>query len=124
MEVGVIVFLGFDIEILVGILFFVIFLQVDVIVDLGYQLEVSIIFYIFNEMEICLMIMKNIGIDDNEFIVGSDMGGDVYVGGVMNFIYGIIDEFIYDIIFCSYFLDKGFYIFFDGFVIIFIYFEW
>lgn len=31
--------------------------------------------------------------DDSDLIVGSEMGGDVYVGVVLVIIYGIIDEF-------------------------------
>jgi hypothetical protein len=122
-EAGVTVSLGPDIETEMGTPFFATSLQVDVTADLGYQLEASTTSYTSNEMETCLTITKNIATDDNEFIVGSDMGGDVYVGGAMNFIYGITDELLYDTVSCSYLLDKGLYIFPEGFATTFIYSE-
>lgn len=73
--------------------------------------------------ETCLTFTETIATGDNDLIVGSEMGGDVYVGSAINFIYGITDELIWDTLNCSYFLDKGLYVYPDGFGTVFIYSE-
>jgi hypothetical protein len=61
---------------------------------------------------------------DNDLIVGSKMGGDVYMGGAINYIFGITDELLWDTSSCNYFLSKGLYVFPDGFATTFIYSEY
>jgi hypothetical protein len=53
------------------------------------------------------------------------MGGDVYMGGAMNFLYGITDELLYDSNNCSIFTwTKGLFVFPEGFATTFIYSEY
>ncbi|MCR9055234.1 MAG: LamG domain-containing protein, partial [bacterium] len=115
--------LGPDIMTNQGSPFFSTVLKVDVTADLGFQLDASTTSYTSNAMETCLTVTKKFATSSSEAFVGSDMGGDLYVGGAMNFIYGITDELIYDTTSCSYLLDKGLYIFPDGFATTFVYSE-
>ncbi len=115
--------LGPDIETTMGTPFFATSLAVDVTADLGVSFEANTTSYSSNEMETCLTTSKTISTGDNDLIVGSSMGGDVYMGGAMNFIFGITDELLYDTLNCSFYLDKGLYVFPEGFNTTFIYTE-
>jgi hypothetical protein len=75
-------------------------------------------------MEMCITSTRTISTSDNDIIVGGEMGGDVYVGGAMNFLYGITDELLYDTANCSFYLDKGMFMFPDGFATTFLYTEY
>ena len=120
---GVEVSLGPDFESQVGSPFYSVTLDVDVENNLGYKFEAETTTYSSNSMETCLTTSKRISTSADELVVGSKMGGDVYMGGAMNFVYGITDELIYDTANCSFLLDKGMYIFPDGFATTFIYSE-
>ena len=77
-----------------------------------------------NESETCITTNQVISTGDNDLIVGSRMGGDVYMGGAINYIFGITDELLWDTFACAYYLDKGLYVFPDGFATTFIYSEY
>ena len=77
-----------------------------------------------NESETCVTTTQVISTGDNDVIVGSQMGGDVYMGGAVNYIFGITDELLWDTANCSYYLSKGLYVFPDGFATTFIYSEY
>ncbi|MEY3368923.1 MAG: hypothetical protein RI973_2078, partial [Bacteroidota bacterium] len=115
--------LGTDIETEVGTPFFATSLQVDVTADLGINLGGSTTSYTSNSMETCLTTSKVISTSTDQYIVGSDMGGDVYMGGAMNFLFGITDELLFDTANCAFVLDKGLYVFPEGFATTFIYSE-
>ncbi|MFZ4561190.1 MAG: LamG-like jellyroll fold domain-containing protein, partial [Saprospiraceae bacterium] len=123
-EAHVTVSLGPDIETEMGSPFFATSLQVDVTADLGLSLSGSLTSYASNEMETCITATKTISTSDNDIIVGSEMGGDVYVGGAINFLYGITDELLYDTANCRFILDKGLFVFPQGFATTFIYSEY
>jgi hypothetical protein len=77
-----------------------------------------------NESETCFTTTQVISTGDNDLVVGSSMGGDVYMGGAINYIFGITDELVWDSTNCSYYLDKGLFVFPDGFATTFIYSEY
>jgi len=116
--------LGPDIETEMGTPFFATSLQVDVTADIGVSFNASLTSYSSNEMETCLTVERTVSTGENDMVVGSDMGGDVYMGGAMNFLYGITDELRYDTANCSFFLDKGLFVFPQGFATTFIYSEY
>lgn len=115
--------LGPDFTSTAGTPFFSVDQEIDVTADLGVEIAASTTAYTAAEMETCININRTISTGDNDLIVGSLMGGDVYMGGAMNFIYGITDELLYDTMNCEYILDKGLYVFPDGFSTTFIYTE-
>lgn len=123
-EAHVTVSMGPDIETEMGSPFFATSLQVDVTADLGLSLSGSLTSFESNEMETCITATKTISTSDNDIIVGSEMGGDVYVGGAMNFLYGITDELLYDTANCAFVLDKGLFVFPQGFATTFVYSEY
>ncbi|MEY3368150.1 MAG: hypothetical protein RI973_1305, partial [Bacteroidota bacterium] len=116
--------LGPDIESEMGTPFFATSLQVDVTADLGVTLGGSTTAYTSKSMETCLTTTKVISTGTDQYNVGSDMGGDVYMGGAMNFLFGITDELLFDTANCAFVLDKGLYVFPKGFATTFIYSEW
>ncbi|MEY3367798.1 MAG: hypothetical protein RI973_953 [Bacteroidota bacterium] len=115
--------LGPDIETQVGTSFFSTSMLIDATADLGWSWGGSTTAYTSNSMETCLTTTKVISTSTDQYVVGSDMGGDVYMGGAMNFIFGITDELIFDTANCAFVLDKGLYVFPDGFATTFIYSE-
>lgn len=123
-ETHVTVSLGPDIETEAGTPFFATSFQMDVTADLGFSLSGSMTNFSSNEMETCITATKTISTSDNEIIVGSEMGGDVYVGGALNFLYGITDELIYDTANCRFLVDKGLFVFPSGFATTFVYSEY
>jgi hypothetical protein len=90
-----------------GTPFFATSLKVNVTADLGFNIESSTTAYSSTEMETCITTTKNISTGSGDVIVGSEQGGDVYMGGAMNFLYGITDELLYDSNTCQFYLDKG-----------------
>ncbi|MFN9111481.1 MAG: hypothetical protein ACK5XN_15565, partial [Bacteroidota bacterium] len=116
--------LGPEIETSAGTPFFATSLKVNVTADLGFNIESSTTAYSSTEMETCITTTKNISTGSGDVIVGSDQGGDVYMGGAMNFLYGITDELLYDSNTCEFYLDKGLFVFPEGFATTFIYSEY
>ena len=116
--------LGPEIETSAGTPFFSTALKVNVTANLGFDISSSTTAYSSNEMETCITTTKNISTGSGDVIVGSDQGGDVYMGGAMNFLYGITDELLYDSTICDYYLDKGLFVFPEGFSTTFIYSEY
>ena len=116
--------LGPDIEIETGTPFFSVGTAIDVTADLGYTFSSNVTNLASEEMEMCITSTRTISTSDNDLIVGGEMGGDVYVGGAMNFLYGITDELLYDTANCSFYLDKGMFMFPDGFATTFLYTEY
>ena len=98
-------------------------LEIEPKIDIGFETETSYNNLTTNEAETCMTITETISTGDNDLIVGSAMGGDVYMGGAINYIYGITDELIYDTLNCQYLLDKDLYVFPDGFATNFVYTE-
>jgi hypothetical protein len=107
-----------------GTPFFATSLKVNVTADLGFNIESSTTAYSSTEMETCITTTKNISTGSGDVIVGSEQGGDVYMGGAMNFLYGITDELLYDSNTCQFYLDKGLFVFPEGFATTFIYSEY
>lgn len=97
---------------------------IDVTADIGYTFSSNVTNLASEEMEMCITSTRTISTSDNDIIVGGEMGGDVYVGGAMNFLYGITDELLYDTAKCSFYLDKGMFMFPDGFATTFLYTEY
>ena len=58
-------------------------------------------------MKTCLTTTEKITTGSNDVIVGGDMGGDVFMGTAVNYVFGITDELIWDTMNCQYLLDKG-----------------
>ncbi len=75
------------------------------------------------ESQTCWTTTQTISTGSDPYVVGSAMGGDIYVGGAMNFIFGITDELLFDTANCGYLLDKGLFVFPDGFATTFLYSE-
>jgi hypothetical protein len=116
--------LGPDIELEAGTPFFSVGTAIDATADLGYTFSSNVTNLASEEMEMCITSTRTISTSDNDIIVGGEMGGDVYVGGAMNFLYGITDELLYDTANCSFYLDKGMFMFPDGFATTFLYTEY
>jgi len=115
--------LGPDIEFDVGFGFSVATV-IDVTADIGYTFSSNVTTGESNEMEMCITSTRTISTSDADVIVGGEMGGDVYVGGAMNFLYGITDELLYDTANCSFYRDTGIYMFPDKFASTFLYSEY
>ena len=115
--------LGPDIEFEVGFGFSV-STTIDVTADIGYNFSSNVTTGESNEMEMCITSTRTISTSDNDIIVGGEMGGDVYVGGAMNFLYGVTDELLYDTANCRFYLDKGMFMFPDKFATTFLYSEY
>jgi len=115
--------LGPDIEFEVGFGFSV-STSIDVTADIGYTFSSNVTTGASNEMEMCITSTRTISTSDADVIVGGEMGGDVYVGGAMNFLYGVTDELLYDTANCRFYLDKGMFMFPDKFATTFLYSEY
>jgi hypothetical protein len=98
--------------------------DIDVTLDDGTSYSATTSNLTTNETETCLTTTKVISTGDNDLIVGSDMGGDVYVGGAVNYLFGITDDLLFDTTACDYVLDKGLVVIPDGFATTFIYSEY
>ena len=98
--------------------------DIDVTLDDGTSYSATTSHLTTNETETCLTTTKVISTGDNDLIVGSDMGGDVYLGGAVNYIFGITDDLLFDTMTCNYVLDKGLVVIPDGFATTFIYSEY
>lgn len=96
---------------------------IEATADFGIELNSSFNFLTSHESETCLTVTETVSTGDNDEVVGSSMGGDVYMGASINYIYGITDELIYDTANCQFLLDKGIFLFPDGFNTTFIYSE-
>ena len=116
--------LGPDIELEAGTPFFSVGTSIDATADIGYTFSSNVTNLASEEMEMCITSTRTISTSDNDIIVGGEMGGDVYVGGAMNFLYGITDELLYDTANCTFYLDKGMFMFPDGFATTFLYTEY
>ncbi|MGK0315848.1 MAG: hypothetical protein ACI86M_002080 [Saprospiraceae bacterium] len=78
-----------------------------------------------NTMETCLTVSELISTGDNDLVVGSEMGGDVFIGAAKNYIFGGMNELVLDTTggVCSFEIEKGITIRPDGFETTFIYTE-
>ncbi len=99
-------------------------IEVDNTADLGFEQTISFNHTTSGEGQSCVTTTEVISTGDNDLVVGSSMGGDVYMGGAMNYLFGITDELKIDSMTCSPFLDKGLTVFPDGFATTFIYSEY
>jgi hypothetical protein len=99
-------------------------LEIETTADFTFSTSSSYTNLTTNESETCMTTTQVISTGDNDLIVGSKMGGDVYMGGAINYIFGITDELLWDTSSCNYFLSKGLYVFPDGFATTFIYSEY
>jgi hypothetical protein len=98
--------------------------EIDNTEDLGFGVSLAFSALTTNEAETCVTTTQRISTGDNDLVVGSKMGGDVYMGGAINYIFGITDELKFDTTTCGFFLDKGLTIFPKGFATTFIYSEY
>ncbi len=99
-------------------------LEIETTADFTLSTSTSYTNLTTNESETCITTNQVISTGDNDLIVGSRMGGDVYMGGAINYIFGITDELLWDTADCSYYLNKGLYVFPNGFATTFIYSEY
>ncbi|MEO0005807.1 MAG: hypothetical protein RJA20_3, partial [Bacteroidota bacterium] len=99
-------------------------LEIETTADFAYSTSTSFSNMTSRESETCITTNQVISTGDNDLIVGSQMGGDVYMGGAINYIFGITDELLWDTTACEYYLSKGLYVFPDGFATTFIYSEY
>lgn len=99
-------------------------LEIEATADFGISTSITTTNLTTSEAEACLTTTKVISTGDNDLIVGSNMGGDVYMGGAVNYIFGITDDLKFDTLACNYFLDKGLVVIPDGFATTFIYSEY
>ena len=99
-------------------------LEIETTADFTFATSSSYTNLTTQESETCMTTTQVISTGDNDLIVGSQMGGDVYMGGAINYIFGITDELLWDTASCDYFLSKGLYVFPDGFATTFIYSEY
>lgn len=120
-DAGVTLHLGPDLETSLGLGAEVTF-EVDVTADIGISTSTSYSNLTTNEAETCVTVTEVISTSDSDEIIGND-GGDVFMGGAINYIFGITDELLYDTMSCNFFLDKGLYVYPDGFNTTFIYTE-
>ncbi|MCF8247141.1 MAG: T9SS type A sorting domain-containing protein [Saprospiraceae bacterium] len=97
--------------------------EVDNTSDLGFEMSLGFNLLTTNESETCITTTQVISTGDNDVVVGSGMGGDVFMGGAMNYIFGITDELKFDTSMCDFFLDKGLTVFPKGFATTFVYSE-
>ena len=98
--------------------------EIDATADYSLSFEASFENLKSNEMETCVTVTKALSTSDNDLIVGSDMGGDLYLGGALNLLFGITDELVWDTFNCQYILDKGLVVFPEKFATTFIYTEY
>jgi hypothetical protein len=73
--------------------------------------------------ELCLTTTETISTSDEDLVVGGAMGGDVFMGGAWNLIYGLTDELSYNDSTQTYILDNGLWVFPEGFETTFLYTE-
>ncbi|MCB0520558.1 MAG: T9SS type A sorting domain-containing protein [Lewinellaceae bacterium] len=118
------VHLGPDINIEMGTPFLSKETQFDFTADLGYQVSYIRTDTRTDEMERCITTTKTISTSDADLIVGSEMGGDIYMGGAMNYLYSITDILKWDTMGCSFFLDKSLTVTPEGYATTFIYTEY
>ncbi len=98
--------------------------EIDNTLDIGLEMTMSFNSLLSTEGNVCMTTTEVISTGDNDLVVGSNMGGDVYMGGAMNYLFGITDDLKFDSSTCSVFLDKGLTVFPDGFATTFIYSEY
>ena len=98
--------------------------EIEVTNDYTLKFESSFNYLLSNEMETCITATEIISTSDNDIIVGSEMGGDLYMGGALNIIYGITDELKFNPDECQFFIDPGLTIFPEKFNTTFIYSEY
>lgn len=77
------------------------------IFDIGISTTTTRETYLTNESRTCTTFTKNISTGDNDVVVGSEMGGDVFIGGAKNYVFTITDLLIFDEDDCSFGLDTG-----------------
>ncbi|KGE88648.1 MAG: LamG-like jellyroll fold domain-containing protein [Phaeodactylibacter xiamenensis] len=68
---------------------------VDITQDYGASLSSTLTAYTESSLNACLTTTNTISTDDSDLIVGSEMGGDVYVGAALAVTYGVTDELQY-----------------------------
>lgn len=69
--------------------------EVDIVQDIGFSLSAQLNAYTETSLNTCLTTNTTISTDDGDLIVGSEMGGDVYVGAALAITYGTTDELQY-----------------------------
>ncbi len=69
--------------------------EVDIVQDIGFSLSAQLNAYTETSLNTCLTTNTTISTDDSDLIVGSEMGGDVYVGAALAITYGTTDELQY-----------------------------
>jgi hypothetical protein len=99
-------------------------LEIEVTADYTLAFEANFNYLESNEMETCITTTDVISTSDNDIIVGSDMGGDLYMGGALNILYGITDELLLDENTCEFIIDPGLTVFPEKFNTTFIYSEY
>ena len=98
-------------------------LEINATANVGTSTTTSYTNLTTNEAQTCITTTEVISTGDNDVLVGSNLGGDVYMGGAINYIFGITDELKLDSANCGLFLDKGLFVFPNGFGTTFVYTE-
>lgn len=99
-------------------------LEINATANVGMSTTTSYTNLTTNEAQTCISTTEVISTGDNDVLVGSNLGGDVYMGGAINYIFGITDELKLDSFNCGLFLDKGLFVFPNGFGTTFVYTEY
>ncbi|MFN7833428.1 MAG: LamG-like jellyroll fold domain-containing protein, partial [Bacteroidota bacterium] len=71
-------------------------LEIETTADFTFSTSSSYTNLTTQESETCMTTTQVISTGDNDLIVGSQMGVDVYMGGAINYIFGISDELLWD----------------------------
>ncbi|TXB63176.1 LamG-like jellyroll fold domain-containing protein [Phaeodactylibacter luteus] len=115
--------LGPDISVDVGPPVAQISIPIETTLDFGYSVSLGFDAYLSNEMEVCVTTTETISTSDEDLIVGSSMGGDVFVGAAVNILYGKSLELSYNDTTEQYVISEGILVQPDGFETTFIYTE-
>jgi hypothetical protein len=77
-------------------------LDVDIVAELTTDFMVTKTKTTEKSMDVCITTNEAISTSDNDLIVGSEQGGDVYMGGALNMIYGKADQLRFNDTTCSF----------------------
>ncbi len=88
--------LGPEVEIGIGSGFVTAATTFDATLDISSGLERSATYVTESEQEVCITATTDLQTNNGEVVVGSEMGGDVFVGAAMNLIVGVTDVLSYN----------------------------
>lgn len=98
-------------------------IETNVVLDASAGINVATSYTTEMEQQLCITSTSTLATKDDDLIVGSEMGGDLYMGGAMNLIFGITDALTYNDTTCTYDLNEEVFIRPDGFATNYLYSE-